>query len=108
MVEHDPNRLATSPSLNYIDGGDALIARGAFWWVYEHCQMMWNEMFRRFGDWELFCRMANLDKLVGAVPPRFKAVDFVVSIYWWHGKNLQITRPLYETPVAKSMTARTL
>src|SRR3990172_183294 len=107
FVEHDPDRLAASPTFNYIDTSDALIARGAFWWTYHHTNMFWNEDWRRFGDWELFTRMANLDKLVGAVPPRFKGIDAVVSIYHWHdvdGGNLQIRRALHESPVAKSLT----
>lgn len=102
FVEHNPDILAASPSFNYIDGGDALIARGVFWWLEEHTGMMWNERWRRFGDWELFCRMANLDKLVGATPPRFKAIDKVVQVYHWHGANIQLTRGITESPVAKS------
>jgi glycosyltransferase involved in cell wall biosynthesis len=102
FTPHDPARLAESPTFNYIDTGDALIARGVFWWLYEHTTMMWNESWRRFGDWELFCRMANLEKLVGAVSPRFKAVDAIVQRYHWTGTNLQLTRPFHETPRPKS------
>jgi len=105
FVGHDPERLAAGPMYNYIDTSDALIARGAFWWLYEHTNKFWDESYRRFGDWELFTRMANLDRLVGAASPRFKALDQIVSEYHWTGTNLQLTRPLNETPVAKSMTS---
>lgn len=102
FVEFDAERLAQGPHANFIDTSDALIARGAFWWLYHNTEMFWNESYRRFGDWELFCRMANMDKLVAAASPRFKAVDAIVTNYHWHGENLQLTRPAIETPFAVS------
>lgn len=104
LVEHDPKRLAESASLNYIDTGDFIISRGAFWYLYECSGMFWNETMRRFGDWELVCRAANMEKLFGAASLRFKNVDAVVNIYHWTGKNLQLTRPVHETPRPKSVT----
>ena len=101
LVEHDPGRLAEGPMHNYIDTSDALIARGVFWWLIEYTDRMWNESYRRFGDWELFTRMACLDRLVGVTPPRFKALDAVVTDYHWTGKNLQLTRPVNESPKAQ-------
>ena len=97
-------RMAQSAMLNFIDTSDALISKGAFWWLVEHTQSMWNTSYRRFGDWELFCRASHLDVLLGVVSWKFKEVDSIVQKYHWTGKNLQLTRPLHETPVAKSVT----
>ena len=105
FVPWSPERLAAGSGYNYIDTSDFILSRGAFWWLYEHTGMMWNESWRRFGDWELLCRGANLDKLVeGATPLRMRAVDAIVSRYHWTGKNLQLTRPAHEVPMAQSGT----
>lgn len=106
FVEFDPERLATGCVYNYIDSSDFILARGAYWWLYEHTQMFWNEKYRRFGDWELITRATNLDKLTNQRSIRLKAVDVVVSRYHWHETNLQHTRPLHETPVARSGVGR--
>lgn len=94
-------RISASCYGNFIDTSDALIAKGAFWWLQEHTGNMWNPSYRRFGDWELFCRAANLHNLLGVPPWRFKELDMIVQKYHWTGNNLQLVRPLHETPVAK-------
>lgn len=104
FTPHDPTRLAQSCYLNYIDTSDFLISRGALWYLYEHTGWMWNETYRRFADWELVTRAANLDQLVGIAPLRFKAIDSIVTRYHWTGENLQLKRPLHETPQPKSLT----
>lgn len=102
LVEWDADRLAAGCLYNYVDSSDFILARGAYWWLYEHTQMMWNERSRRFGDWEMITRAANLDKLVKQRPVKLKPVDMVVSRYHWHATNLQHTRPVHEVPVARS------
>lgn len=84
--------LARSPSFNFIDTSDALIARGALWRLYLATERMWNETYRRFGDWELFTRGVFFAGWRG------KAVDAIVQRYHWHGGNIQLTRPAQETP----------
>ena len=98
LIEHDPRILALGPMLNYIDTGDMLISRGAFWWAHEWTGMMWNTNRRRFGDWELVTRMSMLNELEHVAPVKFRAVDAIVQRYHWTGSNLQLTRPLVETP----------
>lgn len=56
----------------------------------------WNIEMRRFGDWDLYCRMLQ-------VGLRFRGVDKVTFTYRWHGENLQITRPPLMTPPIKVM-----
>lgn len=105
----DPARLAVGCMSNYIDTSDFILSRGAFWWLQEHTGMMWNEGYRRFGDWELLCRATNLDRLLGLRSIRLAAVDAVVSRYHWVGgatPNLQLTRALHETPQPVSGTTR--
>lgn len=103
FTEFDRDRLAAGPTFNFIDRGDFIISRGAFWWIYEHTGMMWNAGYRRFGDWEFLCRAANLDRLVAGVAPlRMRGIDSIVSVYHWTGSNLQLTRPAVETPRPRS------
>lgn len=85
-------RLANGPMLNFIDTSDALITKGALWRLQMATDMMWNEGYRRFGDWELFARAVHFAGWRG------KAVDRIVQRYYWHGENLQLTRPIHESP----------
>ena len=78
--------MSQSPLHGFVDTGDMMIAKGALWRTQLATQMMWNEGMRRFGDWELIVRAGNFAGLRG------KAVDKVVQNYYWHGKNLQLTR----------------
>jgi glycosyltransferase involved in cell wall biosynthesis len=84
------NRLAASPMYNFIDSSDFMITKGALWWMQAKHEMMWNERLRRFADWELMARGAHM------VGWRGKGVDKVLSIYHWHGSNVQLTRPVNE------------
>jgi len=81
-----------NPSTNFIDTSDALVAKGALWRLQLATGKMWNEEYRRFGDWELFTRGVFFSGWRG------KGVNAVVQKYHWHGENLQLTRPLTETP----------
>ena len=91
-TEEALQRLATSPSKNFIDTSDTLIAKGALWRLQMATGMMWNESMRRFGDWELMTRGVFFSGWKG------KDVDHVVQRYHWHGSNLQLTRPINEIP----------
>lgn len=84
--------LGQSSTHNFVDTSDFLTSKGAFWWLQEKTGMMWNEGMRRFGDWELITRAAFYCGWRG------KAVDEVVSKYYWTGSNLQLTRSVKETP----------
>lgn len=99
FVPFDRERIAAGPQYNYIDTGDFIASKGAYWWLHEHTGNMWNPAMRRFGDYELIARASHLDKLVGAVPWRFKGIESIVSRYHWTGRNLQLTRLPNETPV---------
>jgi glycosyltransferase involved in cell wall biosynthesis len=84
--------MGKSPMYNFIDTSDALIAKGAIWRMFLATGSMWNEELRRFGDWEFFLRGIAFSGWRG------KAVDEVVQKYYWHGENLQLTRPAQESP----------
>ena len=43
---------------NFIDTSDFMASRGAFWRLQMATGSMWNESYRRFGDWELIARAA--------------------------------------------------
>lgn len=90
--DHTAAARLASPSTNFIDTSDALIAKGALWRLFVSTGSMWNEKLRRFGDWELFAR--------GVVYGGWRGigVNRIVQRYHWHGANLQLTRPLAETP----------
>ncbi len=91
-TEEAKQRLAQSPSMNFIDTSDMLIAKGAMWRLDMATENMWNESLRRFGDWELITRGTFFSGWKG------KGVDKVVQRYHWHGSNIQLTRPINETP----------
>ena len=95
MNEFAMKRLASSPLNDFIDTSDTLITRGAFWMLAQSTGFMWNTDYRRFGDWELFTRGVFYGGWRG------KAVDRVVQRYHWTGSNLQLTRPVNETPVQR-------
>jgi glycosyltransferase involved in cell wall biosynthesis len=85
-------RMSASPMANFIDTSDVLIAKGAIWRMHLATGKMWNEELRRFGDWEFFSRGIFFSGWRG------KAVDKVVQYYYWHGENIQLTRPAKEVP----------
>lgn len=90
-------RLASSALANFIDSGDFIIARGAMYRLLMETGMMWNEGYRRFGDYEFMVRGVFFGGWRG------KAVDTVTHIYHWHGNNVSTTRPLNESPVEKRL-----
>lgn len=81
--------VAKTPQNNFIDTGDFLIGRGALYELAERTGCVWNHECRRYGDWDLVCRLA-------AGGFRGRAVDQVTSRYHWTGDNLQLTRTLAE------------
>lgn len=91
-TEESVQRLLTNPLYNFIDTSDTLIAKGAMWRLHVATGHMWNENMRRFGDWELFARAGNYAGWRG------RSIPQVVQIYHWTGENIQITRPIAETP----------
>jgi glycosyltransferase involved in cell wall biosynthesis len=103
LIPFNPDRLASGCLNNYIDSSDFIMGRGTYWWIYQHTGMFWNESYRRFGDWELLTRATNLDRLTSQRAVKLREVDSIVSRYHWHATNLQHTRPLHETPVAKGV-----
>lgn len=85
-------QMLGTPSTNFIDTSDFMIAKGALWRTYMATGMMWNEGKRRFGDWELIARMVFFAGIRG------KGVDEVVQTYHWTGDNMQLTRSPNEEP----------
>lgn len=57
-------------------------------------QYVWNENARRFGDWELWRRMIKAGM-------EFVGVDKATFLYYWHGDNLQLTRPFDESTTTR-------
>lgn len=90
FTEENLKGMAETPMKNFIDTSDALIAKGAIWRMHLSTGLMWNEELRRFGDWEFFTRGIFFSGWKG------KGVDKVLQNYYWHGKNLQLTRPADE------------
>lgn len=90
--EQAKERLASSVMNNFIDSGDFLVGRGCYYNLAVQTGMMWNEGYRRFGDYELLCRAVFFGGWRG------KAVDRVTHIYHWHTSNVSTTRPPQELP----------
>lgn len=92
---HEMNRasalgLQQTPAVNFVDTSSILHSKGAF--VRAMGRLVWNPELRRFGDWELVARSLGLGL-------RWRGVDAVTFTYWWHGENLQLTRPANEGTV---------
>lgn len=86
------SRLEMGPHANFIDTSDVMIAKGSLWHLHMKTGSMWNEELRRFADWEMIWRGAKYASWRG------KAVDKVLQTYYWHGNNVQLTRPASEIP----------
>ncbi len=84
--------LVTSPNMNFIDTSDFLMSKGSYYELAERANYPWNPDTRRFGDWELIRRAANVG--FWGVP-----VDNISNVYHWTGKNLQTTRWLSDITV---------
>lgn len=76
--------LTQTPMANFIDTSSILHSKASF--VALLGEKVWNHEVRRFGDWELAAR-----SITAGV--RWRGLDKVTFTYWWHGENLQITRP---------------
>jgi glycosyltransferase involved in cell wall biosynthesis len=76
---------AANSANGFVDGSSLLVARSAFYYLAECTGTMWNPNCRRFGDWELVHRMANMGI-------RGRAVDQLTNLYHWTGENLQTQR----------------
>lgn len=76
--------LTQTPMANFIDTSSMLHSKAAF--ASSLGETIWNQEARRFGDWELAARSISAGL-------RWRGVDKVTFTYWWHGENLQITRP---------------
>lgn len=83
-------KMATHPKFNFVDTGDFLIGKSTLQEVAERTGSVWNANVRRFGDWDLVKRMAQIGV-------RGHAVDQITHIYHWHGLNVQLTRRTVET-----------
>lgn len=82
---------------NYIDTSDMLHSRGALTMLMSATGRMWDENLMRFGDWDFVSRWAKTG--LNAMP-----VEGIHSEYYWHGNNLQITRPVSNQPVAMPLS----
>ncbi len=90
------NRLG-QPLSNFIDTSSVMLSKGAFWRLSMATGFMWNEEYRRFGDWELMARGVFFAGWRG------QAVDNLSLVYHWTGKNLQLTRPVNESPERRTV-----
>lgn len=76
--------MMKAPNNNFIDTGDLLISKAVLYRLADETGCIWNSQCRRFGDWDLVCRLA----MTGF---RGRAVDQVTNLYHWTGKNIQVT-----------------
>lgn len=86
------HRIGSSVTNNFLDKADILVSRGAMWMLQKFTDICWHEGWRRFGDWECYCRGIYFAGWRG------KHIDKVVQRYHWHGGNLQLTRAPSEMP----------
>lgn len=86
----DAERLETG---NFIDTSDIMHTKGAYYILASKTECGWDEEMRRFADWNFVYRWAKIG--LSAAP-----VYRVLTEYWWHGQNLQLTRPVIEQPLA--------
>lgn len=78
---------------NFIDTSDIMHSKGAYYMLCSQTGYGWDEEMRRFADWNFVYRWAKVG--LSAAP-----VYRVLTEYWWHGGNLQLTRPVVEQPLA--------
>lgn len=77
--------LVRGPMMNFVDTGDFLAGKSAYYALADRTGIMWHPHATRFGDWELVARFAR-------VGFRGLAVDQITNLYHWTGSNLQLTR----------------
>jgi glycosyltransferase involved in cell wall biosynthesis len=80
-------RLESGPANNFVDTGDIMVARSVLFELADSMGSIWNSSCRKFGDWDLVCRMSQAG-FTGL------AVDQVTNIYHWTGKNISTERYL--------------
>ncbi len=78
---------------NYIDTSDILHTKGGAYIMANMEGHFWDESLTRFGDWNFVWRW-GLVGLSAAPDPH------ITTEYHWHGDNLQLTRPVQESPVS--------
>lgn len=77
---------------NFVDTSDMLHSKGGYYRLAQIDGKGWDEDLNRFGDWNFVYRWAKAG-LSG------KPVYQIITEYWWHGENLQLTRNVTELPV---------
>jgi len=85
-------RIGSNAMNNFLDKADILVSRGAMWMLQAFTGICWHEGWRRFGDWECYCRGIYFAGWRG------KHMDYVVQRYHWTGSNIQLNRPASDSP----------
>ena len=81
-------QLNAGPQYNFVDSSDFMASRGALYRLGVETGRIWNENWRRYGDWEIIWRG------VTQAGWRGKEVDAASNIYHWHASNIQTTRAI--------------
>lgn len=81
------SRLAAGPMSNFVDTSCFVAAKGAYWRLQHSTEMMFNEQYRRFGDWELVTRGVFFAGWRGA-----HVDEHVLDYYWGTKGQVQLTR----------------
>lgn len=81
---------------NFVDTSDMLHTKGGAYMMAGMDGQMWDENLLRFGDWNFVHRWAKHG--LTAAP-----VDAIITNYYWHGGNLQLTRKVTESPISLSL-----
>lgn len=81
------------PQFNFIDTSSMLHSKGALVYAFGHD--VFNSRVMRFGDWELIARSIQAGL-------RIRGLDKITFKYYWHGENVQLTRPVAPSSVGQS------
>lgn len=96
--EEAMKRLAVSAQFNFIDSSSFMASKGAYWRLHLATGKMFNEMMRRYGDWEIITRAVYFAGWRG------KEIDKVVLDYWWGTEGqLQLNRAVNEQVYAENI-----
>mgnify|MGYP003575520691 CR=1 FL=1 len=77
---------------NFIDTSDMMHSKGAYYQLAQLDGKGWDEDLQRFGDWNFVYRWAKAG--LSGMP-----VYQIITEYWWHGDNLQMTRKATNSPI---------
>lgn len=88
-----PFNAKTIAAGNFIDTSDMLHSKGAYYRLATIDGKGWDEDLMRFGDWNFVYRWA----LSGLSA---RPVYQVLTDYYWHGGNLQLTRKPDASPIS--------